>query len=101
MGAPLNNLPLFSCFHSKMSNTIGDEDVYEEVDLEEMEFDEDEGAYYYDCPCGDRFRISEEELLAGQDIAVCPSCSLRIKVRYAFEDEEVPSPPPPQKAVAA
>ena len=50
------------------------------VEIEDFEFDEEEGVYYYPCPCGDKFAISLEELEAGEEIATCPSCSLIVKV---------------------
>ena len=56
--------------------------VYEEVRLEEMEWDEEEEAYFYPCPCGDQFIMPIEDLEDGEDIALCPSCSLRIRVLY-------------------
>ena len=36
-----------------------DAPVYDEVLLEEMEFVEDDGMYYYQCPCGDMFELSK------------------------------------------
>eukprot|EP01132_Coremiostelium_polycephalum_P007552 gene7552-9286_t len=59
---------------------------YDEIEIEDMEFDEDERVFYYPCPCGDRFKITEEEILAGEEIAKCPSCSLLLKVVYSPED---------------
>jgi diphthamide biosynthesis protein 3 len=53
---------------------------YEEVPLADMEHDEDEGMYYYKCPCGDLFEISQAELDVGEEIARCPSCSLYVRV---------------------
>ena len=50
------------------------------MEIEDFEFDEEEGVYYYPCPCGDKFAISLEELEAGEEIATCPSCSLIVKV---------------------
>jgi len=44
-----------------------------------MTFDGEEQVYYYPCPCGDKFSISLEELLEGENIATCPSCTLRIR----------------------
>lgn len=38
--------------------------------------------YHYPCPCGDRFEIGIADLRDGEDIGVCPSCSLMIKVIY-------------------
>mmetsp|Transcript_22078 Transcript_22078/g.46035 ORF Transcript_22078/g.46035 Transcript_22078/m.46035 type:complete len:95 (+) Transcript_22078:262-546(+) len=66
--------------------------VYEEVEIEDMEYDEEDMVYYYPCPCGDRFRITLEELWDGEDIAKCPSCTLRIEV--IFEEEDLPPLPP-------
>lgn len=62
--------------------------VYEEVEIEDMEFDKETLYYYYPCPCGDRFRIALEDLWDGEDIATCPSCTLRIMVIYEEEDLE-------------
>ncbi len=59
--------------------------VYEEVEIEDMTFDEVEQVFTYPCPCGDKFSIGLEELEDGEDIAPCPSCTLRIRVIF---DEE-------------
>jgi diphthamide biosynthesis protein 3 len=67
--------------------------IYEEVEIEDMVFDEAELAYTYPCPCGDRFRITLEELWDGEDVAKCPSCTLRIQVIY----EESDLPPLPEE----
>ena len=56
--------------------------IYEEVRIEEMEWNEEEEAYFYPCPCGDQFIMPIEDLEDGEDIALCPSCSLRIRVLY-------------------
>jgi len=47
-----------------------------------MTFDSTLQIYHYPCPCGDKFEISIADLRDGEDIAVCPSCSLMIKVIY-------------------
>ena len=65
-----------------------EEVVYDQVDLDEMDFDEENETYYYPCPCGDRFFITIEQLEAGETIARCPSCSLIIEVLYAELDED-------------
>jgi hypothetical protein len=62
--------------------------VYDEVEIEDMEFNEAEQVYYYPCPCGDKFFITLEELYDGEDIATCPSCSLTLRV--VFEEENLP-----------
>jgi len=60
--------------------------VYEEVEIEDMLYQEEDQTYTYPCPCGDRFSISLEELHDREDIAKCPSCTLRIRVIYEKED---------------
>ncbi|EDW67119.1 DPH3 homolog [Drosophila novamexicana] len=64
---------------------------HDEVEIEDFEYDEEEEMYYYPCPCGDRFQISKEELIEGEEVATCPSCSLIVKVIYdadMFKAEE-------------
>jgi diphthamide biosynthesis protein 3 len=58
---------------------------YDEVEIEDFEYDEDEKMYYYPCPCGDEFQISLDQLIAGEVEVTCPSCSLMIKVIYNKE----------------
>ncbi|PCH34856.1 zf-CSL-domain-containing protein [Wolfiporia cocos MD-104 SS10] len=63
---------------------------YDEVEIEDMAWDEDKRVYHYPCPCGDRFEISRKQLANYEDIATCPSCSLVIRVVYDpldYEDE--------------
>ncbi|KXN67799.1 zf-CSL-domain-containing protein [Conidiobolus coronatus NRRL 28638] len=55
---------------------------YDEIEIEDMEFDEGNDLYFYPCPCGDRFEITREELFDGEEIGRCPSCSLIIRVIY-------------------
>jgi len=67
---------------------------HDEIEIEDMTFDEDKEIYSYPCPCGDQFEISLEDLKAGEETATCPSCSLIIRVIYDFDqfesdDEEV------------
>lgn len=59
---------------------------HDEIEIEDFEYSEEEEAYFYPCPCGDQFVITKEELLAGEEIATCPSCSLVIKVIYDPDD---------------
>jgi diphthamide biosynthesis protein 3 len=66
--------------------------IYEEIEIEDMTFDPDELVYTYPCPCGDKFRITLEELWDGEDIAKCPSCTLRIMV--IFDEADLPELPP-------
>lgn len=32
---------------------------HDEIEIEDMEYDEDTESYYYPCPCGDRFQITK------------------------------------------
>ena len=56
--------------------------IYDEIEIEDMTFDEALGIFHFPCPCGDRFEIGLSDLRSGEDIAVCPSCSLMIKVSF-------------------
>ena len=55
---------------------------YDEIEIEDMAWDEDKGVFHYPCPCGDRFEISRRQLADYEDVATCPSCSLIIRVIY-------------------
>lgn len=55
---------------------------YDEIEIEDMTFDSTLQIYHYPCPCGDRFEICIADLRDGEDVAVCPSCSLMIKVIF-------------------
>ncbi|EMR72834.1 Diphthamide biosynthesis protein 3 [Eutypa lata] len=69
--------------------------VYDEVEIEDMEFDESLKVYHYPCPCGDKFEIALADLQDDfNDIAVCPSCSLMIRVIYDQENLWKPPPKP-------
>ena len=59
-----------------------EENIYEEVEIEEMVWDPTLEIYHSPCPCGDRFEIALADLLDGQDIAPCATCSLQILVIY-------------------
>ena len=66
--------------------------IYEEVEIEDFTYDPTDFTYYYPCPCGDKFRITLEELWDEEDIATCPSCTLRVLVIYEQKDlPELPS----------
>ena len=36
-----------------------EETVYDEVEIEDMDYNEEEMIYYYPCPCGDKFFITK------------------------------------------
>ncbi|KAI1417918.1 zf-CSL-domain-containing protein [Hypoxylon sp. FL1857] len=79
--------------------------VYDEVEIEDMTFDETLQIYHYPCPCGDRFEIALADLQdESTDIAVCPSCSLMIRVIYDQDnlpkpDADPPAPEPAEQQV--
>ncbi len=45
-----------SCFHAHTHTHIG---LYDEVGIEDMEWDGEKEMYTYPCPCGDKFVISK------------------------------------------
>ena len=61
---------------------VEEETIYDEIEIEDMTYDEKLQIYHYPCPCGDRFEVSIDDLRDGQDIAPCQSCSLMIRVIY-------------------
>ena len=65
------------------------ENIYDEIEIEDMTYDAALEIYHYPCPCGDRFEIALADLRDKEDIAVCPSCSLMIRV--IFEVVRAPS----------
>lgn len=71
---------------------------------QDMTYDPTLEIYTYPCPCGDKFEIGIADLRDGEEIAVCPSCSLMIRV--IFEVDDLPKPEgdaqgQPQQVVAA
>ena len=61
----------------------------QEIDLDDMVFDEDSQSYSFCCRCGDQIVASCAALDQNIDTFVCPSCSLRIRVAFeAIEEEE-------------
>ena len=54
--------------------------IYDEIEIEDMQYSAAARAFTYPCPCGDKFVLSADAILAGEDVAPCPSCSLRIRV---------------------
>ncbi|EKD19381.1 uncharacterized protein L3040_006833 [Drepanopeziza brunnea f. sp. 'multigermtubi'] len=74
------------------------ENIYDEIEIEDMTYDPVLEIYHYPCPCGDRFEIGIAELRDSEDIAVCPSCSLMIRVIYEVDD--LPKPEDEKKGGA-
>ncbi|WQF82136.1 Putative diphthamide biosynthesis protein 3/4 [Colletotrichum destructivum] len=73
--------------------------IYDEIEIEDMTFDEDMQIYHYPCPCGDKFQIALADLRDDEDIAVCPSCSLMIRV--IFDKDDLPKDDPEDDAELA
>jgi len=97
---PRSPSPLFASFSPprpphysglRAPNLHDEMSVYDEIEIEDMTFDSTLQIYYYPCPCGDRFEIAIDDLRDGEEIAVCPSCSLTIRV--IFEPEDLPEEP--------
>jgi diphthamide biosynthesis protein 3 len=64
--------------------------IYDEIEIEDMTFDPNLQIYTYPCPCGDRFEIAIDSLRDGEEIAVCPSCSLMIRVIFDVVSQHPP-----------
>jgi diphthamide biosynthesis protein 3 len=90
---------------------MSEENIYDEIEIEvsspclfksqsafsltvlrrqDMTYDAALQTYTYPCPCGDRFQIAIDDLRDGEEIAVCPSCSLMIRV--IFDVDDLPKP---------
>ncbi|WVQ80843.1 diphthamide biosynthesis protein 3 [Cryptococcus sp. DSM 104549] len=61
---------------------------YDELEIEDFAWDPVAKLFHYPCPCGDRFEISKGQLRDGEEIAICPSCSLIVRVIYDYLDWE-------------
>lgn len=57
-------------------------EVYDEIEIEDLDFDAESETFYYPCPCGDKFQITLDDIRRMEDIAKCPSCSLTIRIIY-------------------
>ncbi|XP_054324022.1 putative DPH3 homolog B [Pongo pygmaeus] len=70
--------------------------VFHGVEIEDFQYDKDSETYFCPCPSGDNFSITKEELENGEGVAMCPGCSLIIKVIYDKDQfacgETVPVP---------
>lgn len=67
--------------------------VYDEVEIEDMDWNSELDAFTWSCPCGDIFRLTVAEMRAGEEIATCPSCTLLLRVVY--DDADIPASVPP------
>ncbi|KAK4902551.1 Diphthamide biosynthesis protein 3 [Elasticomyces elasticus] len=51
-----------------------DENIYDEIEIEDMTYDAKLQIYHYPCPCGDRFEVSLDDLRDGEtDIGIYTS----------------------------
>lgn len=80
-----SNLPTAA---SKL-DIMAEPSIYDEIELEDLTYHSETTLYTYPCPCGDQFEITLQDLRDGEDIAVCPSCSLMIRV--IFEAGDLPA----------
>ena len=90
----LNNVVRSSRYTHTQENSGVDmprQSFYDEIELEDLAYDEAKDLFHYPCPCGDRFEISRKQLKDGEDVAKCPSCSLIIRVIFDpldFEEDD-------------
>ncbi|CAO3609272.1 unnamed protein product [Cunninghamella echinulata] len=62
--------------------------VNDEIDLDDMEYNEELASYSLKCRCSGIYYITEEELEDGIDIIGCDNCSLKIRVIYDVVDDD-------------
>ncbi|KAL8973785.1 MAG: hypothetical protein Q9197_001975 [Variospora fuerteventurae] len=84
-------LPFTAIQHKRMAEPS----IYDEIELEDLTYHASTTLYTYPCPCGDQFEITLQDLRDGEDIAVCPSCSLMIRV--IFETGDLPAAEAPKE----
>ena len=63
-------------------STVSNMSFYDEIEIEDMTYHPETNLFTYPCPCGDQFEILLQDLQDGEEVAVCPSCSLQIKVIF-------------------
>ncbi|KAF9110894.1 Diphthamide biosynthesis protein 4 [Mortierella sp. AM989] len=62
--------------------------VNDDIDLDDMEYNEDTGAYTLPCRCSGEYIVSEDELELGVDTVACSTCSLIIRIHYEIAGED-------------
>ena len=55
----LKRLRVLSCFFVHISQSFKMSVYHDEVEIEDMDYDEETESYYYACPCGDKFEITK------------------------------------------
>lgn len=48
---------------------INEMSIYDEIEIEDLDFNAQNGTFYYPCPCGDKFQIT----LVNQTLIFCHS----------------------------
>ena len=61
--------------------------ISEEIDLNEMSFDEQNDIYTWSCRCGGNYRVSVAQLVDGIDTVPCDGCSFAIRISYQEQEE--------------
>lgn len=70
-------------YRSKLqSNTETCKVYYNELDLDDMEYIEEEDRYIYECRCGDTLSVTTDQLEQGIEIIHCNGCSLSLSLVY-------------------
>lgn len=62
--------------------------VNDDIDLDDMEFDEESGTYASPCRCSGEYIISVNELELGVDTVTCSTCSLIVRIHYEAADDD-------------
>lgn len=76
-------------YFSKISDNNMFLSHYDEISLYDFKYDTISKCFLYPCPCGDFFSISYEEIMNGEKIARCFSCSLIVLCIYNETDIEI------------
>ena len=58
----------------------GNVPVWQEVDVEDMGWDETREEWTFDCRCGDVYLLPDADLVAGRNLVHCRGCSYAIRV---------------------
>ncbi|KAI8393960.1 uncharacterized protein BYT42DRAFT_552884 [Radiomyces spectabilis] len=59
-----------------------------EIDLDDMEYDEENRVYFSPCRCSGFYEITENDLERGVEIVGCDLCSLRVRILYDVVEDD-------------
>ncbi|KAF9425627.1 Diphthamide biosynthesis protein 4 [Podila epigama] len=62
--------------------------VNDDIDLDDMDYDDETSVYTSPCRCSGEYAISEKELELGVDTVVCSTCSLIVRIHYEVADDD-------------